>query len=306
MKGILLPCLLFALVTLVNIVVPIHGATGAFPIRPPSDEAATGIYDPHDAFSSDGSISIEHVFIDWNMPPERTVASLRAAEARNRSLMVSLEPFPRAGQVAETYVNDLLAGRYDGLLAAHCAALAAADVVVFLRFAHEMDLNNGRYAWSGLSAASYVAIYRHAVRLCRSLAPGLSFIWSPAGNEGLTAYYPGETFVDMVGLTLFGLEPWEELAYGRGRSFAEALAEKYRRIEGFGKPVTIAEFGVCGTPAYRARWLADAGRDGRRLFPLLHSLIYFNDREPYRWPKAGAPHRISGCDVEYPDWRLGR
>jgi endoglucanase len=306
MKGILLPCLLFALVTLVNVIVPIHSATIAFPIRPPSDGVAIGIYDPHGAFSSDTSISIEHIFIDWNMPPERTRSGLRSAERRNRSLMVSLEPFPRAGQMAEAYVPDLLAGRYDAQLVAHCTALAGARGPAFLRFAHEMDLDNGRYAWSGLPAASYIAIYRHAVSLCRRLAPDLTFVWSPTGNEGLSAYYPGESFVDMVGLTLFGLEPWEELAYGRGRSFVEALAEKYRRIAGFGKPVTIAEFGVCGTPAYRGRWLADAGGEGPRHFPLLHSLVYFNDREPFRWPKAGAPRRLSGCDVEYPDWRLGR
>ncbi len=299
-----MPALMFALVTLVNIIIPFNEAPGAFPIPLPGNGVEFGAYDPHGQLATEPGISIEHVFIDWNMPPDTTRSALRRAENSGRALMVTLEPFPRTGQNPDMFTRDLLAGGYDGLLRAHCEALSQAGRRVFLRFAHEMDLNNARYAWSGLPADSYVAVYRHAVGLCRSLFPALVAVWSPVGNADLARYFPGDEFVDMVGLSLFGLQPWEEIAYGHSRRFAEALAEKYRLIEGFGKPLTIAEFGVCGTPLYRAQWLVDAAGGGRKQFPLLRSLVYFNDIEPYRWPSSGKPRPSAGCDVEYPDWRL--
>jgi endoglucanase len=305
MKGILLPGLMFGLVTLVNVIIPFRDAPGAFPIPLQAIAVEFGVYDPHGQLVAERDIGIEHVFIDWNTPPERTVAALRTVEGHGRALMVTLEPFPRAGQDSNTYVRDLLAGEYDGLLHAHCEALSQASGRLFLRFAHEMDLVNGRYAWSGLSADSYIAIYRHAISVCRSLIGTFTAVWSPAGNTGLAKYYPGDAFVDMVGLSLFGLQPWEEITYGRSRRFTEALAEKYSRIEGFGKPVTIAEFGVCGTAVYRAQWLTDAMRSELEEFPLLQSLIYFNERETFRWPSTIGLRPSSVCDVEYPDWRLG-
>lgn len=306
MKGFLLPGLMFALVTLVNVIIPIRGAPGALPLAVSGSSVAFGAYDPDGQLADEPDVAIDHVFIDWNMPPERTRTALRMAEARQRDLMVTLEPFPRPGQVPSRFAADMLKGDYDRLLKAHCQALSEARARIFMRFAHEMDLDNGRYAWSGLPPETYIALYRGAVHSCRRSFPHVVAVWSPVGHDHLTRYYPGDDTVDMVGLSLFGLEPWEEIAFGQSRSFAEALEEKYRRIAGFGKPLTIAEFGVCGTPLYRARWLTDALGGMHGQFPLLQSIIYFNDREPFRWPAAGQRQPRSGCDIEHPDWRLPR
>lgn len=306
MRGILLPGLMFAAVTFVNVIVPFDAAPGALPLPLQSAAVAFGVYDPHQQLASDPGVAIDHVFIDWNQPPEQTAAALQAAGTRKRALMVTLEPFPRAGQKPESFSEDILAGDYDGLLRAHCQALSQPAGRVFLRFAHEMDLDNARYAWSGLPAETYIAVYRHAVGICRGLVHALVAVWSPVGNAGLARYFPGDDVVDMVGLSLFGLQPWEEIAYGRGRSFAEALTEKYNRVAEYGKPVTIAEFGVCGSPVYRAQWLAAAMGNAPLRFPLLRSIVYFNDRETFRWPGAEAMRLSAGCDVEYPDWRLRR
>lgn len=306
MKGILLPGILFALVTLVNVIIPLRSAPGAFPVPLRGVPLDVGIYDPEGQWSSEAGIGIDHVFVDWNMPSGRTFAGLRAAEAHHRAVMVTLEPFLKSGQAPETFIRDVIAGDYDELISGHCKVLAQAKDRVWLRFAHEMDLENGRYPWSGIDAADYVSLYRHAIGICRKYAPNIISVWSPVGNAGLGRYYPGNDIVDVVGISLFGLQPWEEIAYGRSRRFAEALQEKYALISRYGKPISIAEFGVCGTPLYRAQWLADVLGRGQTQFPLLKSVIYFNDREPYRWPETGTPRRLSpGCDVEYPDWRLG-
>lgn len=305
MRGIVLPGFLLVLVTLVNIIIPFRGGLQALPVSLQGSKVEFGAYDPQGQLSAEADVSIDHIFLDWNASPLLTRKGVDLAARHKRALMVTLEPFPRLPQPSAALVSDVLGGAYDDALRAHCSVLGGASGTVYLRFAHEMDLANNRYPWSGLEPADYIAIYRHAVNLCRKVAPRIVSVWSPVGNAGLNRYYPGGDMVDFVGLSLFGLQPWEEITYGRSRQFSEALTEKYQLLSIYGKPVTIAEFGVCGGSRYRTQWLAEAIRQGAGEFPLLRSIIYFNDREPYRWPNLERPSEpTEACNAEYPDWRL--
>lgn len=307
MKGFAVPALLFLAVTLVNIIVPSQSSSRPFPIPLLGLAVEVGIYDPHRTFDKAGGVRIEHVFVDWNRSSRVTRDGLRAAARKKRDLILTLEPFPesRSARARERLADDILAGAYDSRLQSHCGALAEAPVRVFFRFGHEMDFNNGRYAWSGLESQKFIAVYRHAVGVCRRSAPMIVAMWSPGGDPDLMKYYPGKDVVDAVGLSLFGLQPWDDIAYGRPRSFAEAFGEKYRLVSGLQKPVFISEFGVCGDSRYKAQWLSGAFRRGQEDFPLLKGVVYFNDREPYRWKSVSGPRRTKpSCDMELPDWRL--
>lgn len=121
-------------------------------------------------------------------------------------------------------------------------------------------------------------------------------MWSPKGEPGLPAYYPGDAYVDLIGLSVWGLERWDRDLYGRPRGFAEALKEKYSRVERFRKPVIVAELGVAGRKSYRRDWMQEisALASDRSQFPLLAAFVYFNDKEPSQWPGGYGS----------PDWRM--
>jgi beta-mannanase len=89
-----------------------------------------------------------------------------------------------------------------------------------------------------------------------------------------------------------GLERWDHNHHGRPRSFADTFAEKYRRVAKFGKPVIIAELGIAGGNEYRSAWLSEITRSSmtHASFPLLTSIVYFNDQEPHFGPQGfGSP-----------------
>ena len=141
------------------------------------------------------------------------------------------------------------------------------------------------------------AAFRRVVDICRPLARRAKFMWSPQGEPGLAAYYPGNAYVDEIGLSLFALQRYDRDKYGRDRSFAEMLKPKYERVAGFGKPICIAELGYPGDEAYNRRW-ARAITAKNAAFPDLGCVVYFDENDPHAWPAPyGKPHwRIKSSD----------
>jgi beta-mannanase len=173
-----------------------------------------------------------------------------------------------------------------------CGAVAAFPGKQWIRWGHEMEDPSDRYPWACNDPAGYVAAYRYFVETCGKIAREARFIWSPKGEKQLAAYYPGDAHVDMVGVAVWGLERWDHNHHGRPRSFADTFAEKYRRVAKFGKPVIIAELGIAGGNEYRSAWLSEITRSSmtHASFPLLTSIVYFNDQEPHFGPQGfGSP-----------------
>lgn len=168
-----------------------------------------------------------------------------------------------------------------------------------IRWGHEMDETEGRFPWAGRTPEAYQSAYRYFVDRCRPLAPKARFGWTPKGERGFGAYYPGDRHVDFVGLTLFDLQAWNR-DHKDWRPLDEKFGELHGQVVGFGKPVVLAEFGSGGEDAYQAQWLSCA-RERLARFGNVEALVYFNARETWRWPEPyGQP------DWRLPDGRLSR
>ncbi len=257
--------------------------------------ANLGVYDPEDGFGASPRVAIEHVYLHW----ERVESSALAADlariaARERWPMLTVEPWPNDPGGAVTLLHDVAAGRYDARIDVICMAIGELDRPAFLRWGHEMELDTGRYPWSSQDPDAYITAYRHVVDRCRSAAPRIYTVWSPAGNAGLERYWPGREYADYVGLSVFSYPSWDLGYYGRVRGFEETLAERYGRIAGYDRPVLIAELGVTGDPAYQVGWIKE-GWGALSRYPLVRTVVYFN---------AVDTDLAWGADLATPDWRI--
>ncbi len=77
------------------------------------------------------------------------------------------------------------------------------------------------------------------IDVCREEVPDAQFMWSLLGHENMADYYPGDKYVDIVGLSVFSLEPWERETLGRAQTFDDIFAPRYERALQFGKPIVI-------------------------------------------------------------------
>lgn len=263
----------------------------------PPGELPFGVYDPDGDFAGLQPVVIEHLFLPWeDVFLETLYDADDYAQERNRALLVTLEPWTwsRSERNTARYLQSgIESGRYDPNMKAVCDILGTLKSPVTLRFAHEMDDDNGQFIWAGWEPETYISSYRHMIDVCRASAPNISVMWSPLGDEGMEDYYPGDDYADIVGLSVFGLQAWDQAKYGGDRGFDDIFGPRYERATQFGKPIAVAELGYVGTADYVEMW-KDSVRVVKEDYPQLVGVVYFNYPEVYPWPEGFGT----------PDWRM--
>jgi len=266
----------------------------------PLDHVAFGVYDPHGSFAGAREPAIEHIFVFWQALDLRDFRHrLDQARASGRIMMVTVEPFTRAPNWrdgGDQLFQEILRGGYRDEISTICGTLGDFGGRVLVRWGHEMEKPTGRYPWARRDARGYQAAFRHFVDQCRRMAPETRYVWSPVGERNMGAYYPGPAHVDFVGVSLWGLQSYDERFHRGVRDFPASFREKYDRAARFGKPVIIAELGVSGDRNYRENWLRSLFETLARSesFRALRAVVYFNDKEPHYWPFG----------LGSPDWRV--
>ena len=139
----------------------------------------------------------------FNLAQAEAAASAGAIEA------IDWEPWNYADGVNQPAYSDLAIadGAYDSFLAQWAAGAKAYGKPIFVRFAAEMngDWDPWDVGVNGNTGAGYVAMWRHVYTFVRTQgALNVSWIWSPnvsfPGSTPLSDVYPGNNYVDVVGL----------------------------------------------------------------------------------------------------------
>jgi endoglucanase len=250
-----------------------------------------GLYEVTPGLGTSSKVSMDHYFVSWLDPNSILQQDFNQAASRGHTPLVTVEPYSKSSLSSQSLLTDIRDGKYDKNIQDVCSVVAQYGRPVLIRWGHEMELVTGRYPWATNDATSYVTAYRYFVNRCRSIAPNASYIWSPAGNRELSAYWPGGAYVDVIGLSMYSYAAWEIGYYGYVRTFEQAFGERYDFVKGFGKPIMITEFGAIGTD--KAQWLTNA-MAALPHFPLLSGVVFFSAQDPAPW----------GANYPAPDWRL--
>jgi len=263
------------------------------------DGSRFGVYDPHGDFRDDKDIATEHLFLPWE---DVELSGLGLADEyamdRGRKILITIEPWSwdLNWNVSSTELRQrILSGYYDENMRAICNAVAGFKSPVTIRWAHEMDNPYGRFTWSVWPPQDYITAFKRMHGIVKEILPDAKMMWSPRGEKSLPDYYPGDEFVDVVGLSVFGLQGFDEIEFGKPRSFAESVKQGYELSEGFGKPIWVAELAYEGGQEYLTQWVEDATKSFDE-YPALEEVVYFNDREVWPWPHG----------LGLPNWRVIR
>ncbi len=126
-------------------------------------------------------------------------------------------------------------GDYDDVVKKYSAWAKSSDRPIYLRIGYEFDGIHNE-----LEPKEYVKAYRHIVDLMRAEgANNIAFVWhsyasKPYKGYTLSAWYPGDDYVDWVGISVFGH------AYG-GSDFGPYCDDVLAFAKEHKKPVMIAE-----------------------------------------------------------------
>lgn len=258
-----------------------------------------GAYDPYGDFSEENGLGTEHLFLPWeDVELDGLVIADEYARERGRKILITIEPWSWAldWNVSEDQLRDLVLGGFrDENMRSILRAVSEFRSPLIIRWAQEMESTTGRFSWQNWAPTDYIEGYRRMAGITREMLPNAQLMWSPKGEPGLVDYYPDDDVVDIVGLSVFGFDQYDEIETGEPRTFAESLRRGYGLTVDYGKPIWVAELGYEGVESYLASWADDVTRPFDE-FAELREVIYFNDQEVHPWPHG----------LGLPNWRVMR
>jgi hypothetical protein len=159
-------------------------------------------------------------FSGWYTPfPTSYAQTIRSHGA---AVMVQLDP-------AHISVKGIAAGRYDGYLSAYAESVRSFGHAVIIGFGHEMNAPWYSWGYGHTSPATFVAAWRHIVKLFRALgADNVTWLWTinadQAGTGPLTSWWPGANYVSWVGIDGYYQRPSDNFAGVFGRTIDQVRA----------------------------------------------------------------------------------
>ncbi len=186
--------------------------------------------------------------------------------------------------ISDTAAN-ILAGKYDNLLANIGTALQAVAPTATLRL--NWEFNGNWYPWgidtynnpNAYSPAQYIAVWRHEVNKIRAAANAagansITFEWCAdlcPGCTDMAVAWPGSAYVDYIGLDGYDLNnsgnyPSDWINYWVVPNGHNGLAEQISLAEQYGKGLDFGELGIGQDDAhgaamvpYLASWMSNSG-----------------------------------------------
>jgi hypothetical protein len=183
---------------------------------------------------------------------DEMLAALQTSEAQEKTVVLGVEPPQQSdpfGFVAESEALVTSLAQELGQIQA-AAREAGKSLNIAIRYASEMNdtsLSSGHQ--SNLYAGQpekYKSSFRSVREIFRSQAPEILFAFSPAirrdlNEPGLSSYWPGDDFVDLISCT------WYIGASGQTQGAVAFMKAYALHREMKGKPFAIDELGGCET-----------------------------------------------------------
>ncbi|PKN07470.1 MAG: endoglucanase [Deltaproteobacteria bacterium HGW-Deltaproteobacteria-8] len=239
----------------------------------------------------------------WVEPVDSLSASLTAIQAAGAVPCLTWEPMSIGVGGRETVIptRRILAGEYDAYIAEVARAVRGFGSPVLLRLAHEMNL--ARYHWGSDAAGygpespeRYKALFRRVVEIFRAQGAGNAlFVFCPNVDSlpvepwnRASAYYPGDAFVDVLGMDGYNWGTSHTKAthgYDSSfRSFRDIFRPLFDELRALApaKPLMVFETATTSKGGDKARWVAEA-LDTASSWGLL-AVVWFEVDKEQDWP----------------------
>lgn len=234
--------------------------------------------------------------------PAEDVAKIHAAGSVPFIRLMARSRGARRGRVDPAYsMQAIIDGKFDEALRQW--ARDARDVARPLLAEFGTEVNGSWFPWNGRwngggategygdaavadGPERFRDAYRRIITICREEG-ARNIVWffhvntarpAPESWNTMAAYYPGDDYIDWLGISVFGSQ-----RVGREwRSFTETFDESYAEFEAISqtKPLAVLEYAVVEDPASgdKALWIAEAlGAIKNDRYPRIKAVSYWHE-----------------------------
>jgi Glycosyl hydrolase family 26 len=223
------------------------------------DKLNYGVLDKSDTFKDNEDITFDQSYITWETTYEQNnlVQAVTKAQENNRTPIINLEPWQLfKEQAGEDYLNKISEGKYDGVISNFCDRINRFNQTVLVSFGQQPDLGYGyRYSWSVDNGEVYKKAFRRWHDTCSSRTNKVIYIWSIEGNEKSMEYYPGDEYVNFIGISML----YQTVDKTTDQTKIEQIAKdyvngKFKFIDKLNKFVYLLDYGVDAPKESKKIW----------------------------------------------------
>ncbi len=241
----------------------------------------------------------EFVMSYYTLDTEYPEEEIRKIYDDGRIMMLTLHPW-ELGNLTDLIIPRIVEGEYDRHITEWANKIKELGEPVFIRFANEM---NGDWdpwcAWfTGKDHDLYIEAWKRVYTLFKEAgAQNAYFVWNPHDRSypdfkwnNPHLYYPGDEYVDWIGLT--GYNNGASHEWDKWREFDQiydVIYNEYRKLYP-GKPLMITEFASSETGGNKAQWILDAYRYLRNKYTGIKIVVWFNQVDGrWEYPITSSP-----------------
>lgn len=200
--------------------------------------------------------------------------------------MITWDPILSTGGIP---LSDIVAGKYDSYILASAQSAKAWGSLMYIRLAHEMNLTGSPFGpgKNGNTAAEYMAAWRHVVTIFRQAgATNVEWVWSPnvqcGGSCPFTSFYPGDQWVDWVGLDGYNYAGVDSVPWW---TFSQVFGPSITTMKSLTtKPLMIAETASSNVGGSQADWITQAFlQQIPSLYPNIRAAVWFDRVKETDW-----------------------
>lgn len=185
-------------------------------------------------------------------------------------------------------VYDILDGKYDVFLDSFIEEIKEAKTPILMRFCNEMNGDWCQYSSFHTSKDTelFKELYQYVYDRFEEKGAGQYAIWVWNPNERSLPefkwndelmYYPGDSYVDVVGLTGYNTGTYYEAE--KWRSFHDIYAVPYNRaIKNYDKPLMITEFASSSVGGNKEEWIREMFQQIKK-YPEIKVAIWWSGRD---------------------------
>ncbi len=204
---------------------------------------------------------------------------------------------PGAGPGSGYSLAAIAGGRFDDYLRASARRAARWGRPMLIDFAQEMNIPG--YAWSagenGNTPGLYVRAWRHVVSIFRAeRATNVRWVWAPntecEGRCPFTAFYPGNAWVDWIGLDGYNLAG----SPASWRQFQQIFSRSYATLTALtDKPMMIAETSSSEVGGSKSQWITNMRTSLLDALPRVRLLVWFDRLKEADWLINSSPSSLA-------------
>ncbi|CCH57652.1 cellulose synthase (UDP-forming) (plasmid) [Fibrisoma limi BUZ 3] len=220
--------------------------------------------------------------ITWTLDTDSLAMRLDEQESTRRIPLLYLEPAPiqtNQERAMLAFFQAMLKGQHDLVLGRFAETLKRYKRPVLVSFVPEFD--QPEHPWGVQQEASlllYGRAWQYFVQFCQQRkVDNVAWLWQPATPSSITDYYPGEAYVDWLGLSIV-----DNLAKAPGEggwSFASLYqiprntVRVHRSYSIRQKPILLTNFGLVAGRPQSTGWIHQALTMIRERYPEVRGVV---------------------------------